>query len=107
MKIEEDSEAQEALHSANQGTEPSLIPFNGIRAPHRPSRTKSPRSAANRTPSHPIATIGILSHSTVIIGTHSIPIAPNQTQLHLPSKAISLHDVLKFCTILAQPITQS
>ena len=81
MRIEEDTKAQEAIHSADQGTEPGLIP---------PNRTKSPPSAAIRTRSHPIATIRIQSLSTVPIGTHSNSIAPNRTQLHLPSDAISL-----------------
>ena len=90
MKIEEDTKAQEALHSADQGTEPGLIPFNGTRAPHQPSRTNSPPTAANRTQSHPIGTISIQSHSTVPIETHSNLIVPNRTQLHLPSKATSL-----------------
>lgn len=87
MRIEEDTKAQEAIHSADERTEPDLIPPKRTRAP---KRTKSPPSAAIRTQSHPIATIRIQSQSTVPIGTHSNSIAPNRMQLHLPSDVIIL-----------------
>ena len=86
MRTEEASKAQEDIHSADQGTEPDLIPSKSTRTPNQTYRHRMRPFAPL---SRPTVTISIQSHSTVPVRTHSNSIAPNLTQLHLSSDARS------------------
>lgn len=90
MRIEEDTKAQEAIHSADEGTEPGFIPPKRTRAPMGPNRPRVQPFAPNLTQLQLFVSNRIQLYPSELKYLVCRLIAPNRMQLHLPTDAISL-----------------